>query len=124
MAKTENIFGELGGGGGIDLLNPDSYSGLAAQFSISANGTATVTLSDTPKYGIINMSFNGSAETTYFYLIDFTNQTAKFAGFEGNWYTLADATFSTIIPAFSGTSVTVKNQSGDRGAYVTFLAYY
>lgn len=117
-------YGNIGGGG-IDLLNPDSYSGEnVAQISISPNSSYTVTLSDTPRYGIIDMSFNSTSSTTYFYLIDFTNQTAKLAGFENNYIVLHDVTFSTIIPTFSGNSVAIKNQSGAKTCFTTFLAYY
>ena len=112
----------IGGGGGIDMLNPDAkYEGI----SEAASGTADIAVTQMPR--LIMFMYQSSKNSNYFSaigIIDVKNSKAKRAGHFsngiGNWQDWSQTSLSNY---FTITSSSVSFNKTTIGATMDLFIY-
>ena len=118
MAKAELNFGELSGGGGIDIANPD-YSNGYTTASISA--TFNVTTTSKPKYFIWMVCRSDKEDQII--IGDIENETL-FSRYNNNGTpTDCGYQYATQVSNVSSTGFTLKSVTGANVMNMVFVYY-
>lgn len=105
-----------GGGGGIDITNPDVYDYGA----IAGSGSKSVTVTQKPRYIVFCQT--AGATGMRLYLIDCEKESILEKYYWGSSYSGGTPSFSSIVTAISSSAVTLK--SGTSVATNNFISIY